>query len=1044
MSSTRLSARRGRLLASTASILVATVAGLAPVAAQAQEEASGSTGLQQIAVSQAQIAQAQSGPVSGVQASDDDVELEQIVVTGTRLKNSAFSSPVPVVQITAEEIDSRGVVRIEDMLNVLPSAFAGQTSEVSNGASGTSTLNLRGIGSIRTLTLINGRRLPFGSPQISSANLDVIPSQLVERIDIVTGGASAVYGSDAIGGVANFILKEDFEGFEFDGQVGFSQNANDNKFMAGVLAAAGIDNPGSTSNGRNVSATMTIGANTADGRGNVTAFLGYQNQNEIRQDTRDISACAIGAASGSTSFQGVGCSGSPTFRTFGGGLDYFQEPDGTLVEFTGVPEQTFNFGPDNFFRRPNERFNINALGHYKITDNIEAYADLAFMNNNTDAQIAASGSFFRAFRTNCDNPLLQEGLGPQGNGVGTFFDLLGCSTPDEDTGELPEEVPLFFGKRNVEGGPRVSEIDNTTWRIVAGFRGQFLDNFDWDVFGQFSRVNEKDVSRRDLNFNRTQDALFIVEDENGNLVCRDNAFAGCVPWDVFSRTADGQSNVSEAAINFIQGVGIVTGTVNQRVVGGTLQSDLGKYDFKSPFAEAGISALIGFEYRLDELDRVPDDISQIPGGRGLTGVGGGTLPVQGQVEVFELFMETQIPLVQNVPFIKEWSLNGAYRRSQYDVKGLDSLRGQTVTNDFGTDTFFVGTTWAPVDDVRFRVQFQRALRAPNVIELFTGQNTGLFGIPAGANGLSDPCSGPNPTRSLAECARTGVSAGQFGNIPDNPARQFNSITGGNPELRPEVSDTITVGAVFTPTAIPGFSLAVDYFNIELEDAIATVPPLTTLIQCLDTGNPVFCDNIQRDRFGSLFVDNSNFEGVRATNVNVASFETTGIDFSMNYRFDLEDVGLGNAGSVNFNYVATWLMDLENTPVPGGVVIECQDQFDSQCGTPNPAYRHRLLATWNSPWNFSMTATWRYFGDTEFDKNPGAGAPSTFLDEKAETRNYIDLVARLQATDHLEMRLGVNNLLGKEAPLLTGGNNGNTFPGVFDLDRFIFFGVNVSF
>lgn len=980
-------------------------------------------------------------------------EIEQIIVTGTRLVNAAAESPVPVVQFDASEIDARGAIRIEDVLNILPQVFPGQTSEVSNGATGTSTLDLRGLGSIRTLVLIDGKRLPFGSAETSSPNLDIVPTQLIERVDIVTGGASAVYGSDALAGVANFILKSDFSGVEVDAQVGVHHAGNSNKFMEQVLAAGGQPDAGSAVDGRDVFATILVGANTDDGRGNVTAYLSYQNQNEILQRDRDVSACAIGPASGPLSFMGVGCVGSSSFRRFfnrGGPTDVFQEADGTLVPFVGGPDQTFNFGPFNFFQRPNERFLINARGHYMIADevgpleNVEVYTDLSFMNNRTDAQIAPSASFFRPFKTNCDNPLLQQGLGPNGNGVGTFFDLLGCSTPDED-GDLPEEVSLIFGHRNVEGGNRVSNIEISTWRTIVGFRGDAFDNnFQWDAFGQFARTNLIDTSKNDLNFNRVQDALFIVDDGNGNPVCR-SGNAGCVPWDVFTRTPDGKTGVTQAAVDYIQGVGIVTGRTEQRVIGGTFQGDLTPYGIRSPLANSGASMLIGAEYRLDKLSRQPDDISQIPGGRGLTGTGGATLPVAGQLGVWEVFTEAQIPLIEDAPFVKELGFSGAYRRSDYKTQG------NNVKNGFDTDTWFVGLTWAPDEQVRVRAQFQRAIRAPNVIELFTGQNTGLFNLSTGPNGLFDPCAGdfdpntptPEPQRSFAECARTGVTQSQFGSIPDNPAGQFNVTTGGNPFLEAENGDTYTIGVVLTPDFAPGLTLAVDYFDIEIDNTISTIPPQTSLQNCLDTGDDRFCRLIIRDRFGSLFLDNANFEGVQATNTNIASLETKGVDISARYELDLADLGLDNSGSLTFDYVGTVLDTLDTTPLPGADPIKCKGKFAGQCGTPNPKYRHRLFVNWNTPWALTVSATWRYFGNTVIDGNA-----ATFLDEKTGRQNYLDLVFRYQVTENLEARFGANNLLGNTPPLNTSGGppsgNGNTFPNVFDIDRFIFFGINVGF
>ncbi|MEL6379694.1 MAG: TonB-dependent receptor [Pseudomonadota bacterium] len=1043
-------------------------------------------------------------------AQDDDDDA--IVVTGSRLNQANLIAPSQVTQVDAGEIDSRGTTRIEDLINILPQAFAGQTSEVSNGATGTSNLNLRGLGAIRTLVLIDGKRLPFGSPTSSPANLDLIPAQLLERVDITTGGGSAVYGSDAIGGVANFILRRDFEGIEFDGQVGFYQDSNNNAFSEGVLTAAQQPIPGSVTDGRDTYISATLGANTPDGRGNVTAFISYQDQNAIVQADRITSACAFGPSSGDQSFEGVGCVGSSTFRRFftpgfdellptaagaldqngnpivGGftldsqGGDLFQNADGSLVPFAGGPSQTFNFAPDNFFQRPNERFNFTTLARYEITDSIEAYLDLTFVNNTTDAQIAFSGTFFRPFEINCDNPFLSDSLDGQTDSAGnpvTLADSLGCNTPQferqtfiNDEGEeqnlsdadgnalfqpvldaegnliFPDDVGLTAGRRNVEGGPRNLFIDLTTWRAVGGFRGNIGENFQWDAFGQFGRTSLTRISTNDLNFSNTQDALFVVNDANGNPVCRDGAAAGCVPYNIFQRGSGGETLVTQEATDFIQGTAFVNGTTEQIVLGGTFQGDLTEYGFQSPLADAGIQALVGVEYRRDQLESQPDNLSQIPAGRGLTGVGGGTLPVAGEVSVTELFFETQIPLIQGRTFFEELAINGAYRYSDYTTDG------NGVENSFTASTFAAGLAWAPVREFRVRGQFQRAIRAPNVIELFTGQNTGLFNAIAGANGLFDPCAGdfdpstptPEPAASQAACANTGLSAALYGSVPDNPAGQLNSITGGNPLLGPESSDTFTVGAVFQPTFVDGFSLSVDYFNITVNEAIATIPATTSLAECLETGDAVFCDLIQRDDFGSLFLSNSATvngstvtAGVLAANVNIAELSTSGIDFAIGYNLDL-----GNQGGLNFNYVSTYLLSSAFIPVPGGDEVECVGIYGGQCGNPTAAYRHRFLSTWQTPFNVDLTATWRYFGGVELFGEPTGVA----VDDSFDSESYFDIAATWQVRDNVSLRAGMQNIFDNDPPSGTqsgaGFGNGNTYPGIYDsTGRFIFFGVNIG-
>ncbi len=996
--------------------------------------------------------------VYGQSTSGDEEDGDVVIVTGSRLNQANLQSSSPVFQVDAAEIDSRGVTRIEDLINILPQSLPAQVSSLANGATGTSTVNLRGLGAQRTLVLLDGKRLPYGIGQGTGvgANLDFIPAQLVERTDIVTGGASAVYGSDAIAGVVNFVMKRDFEGLELDGQVGFFQDGNGGEFANDLLNSFGIAPPGAELDGRGVNVSATFGANTADGRGNVTAFLQYQDQNEIRQAARDYSACAFGTSNTDPrAIGGVTCAGSSTFRSIGpfGSDPIFVADDGSLVPFTGSPDQLFNFAPDNFIQRNNERFNIAAFARYDVTDNIEAFLDLGFVENTTDSQIAFSGTFFRTFQINCDNPFLTvdspNGTGPLNTG---FF---GC-TPDQ----IADGADVSFGGvtrgpgyRNVTGDPRSSFIGIQTFRTVGGFRGSFADRWNWEAFGQFSRTTLNTVSTGDISFQRLQDAFFVVDNGNGP-VCR-SGNAGCVPVNFFTNT-DGTNLIPRDVALNLQGTGIVTGTTNQIVLGGNIGGDTG---LRFPLAENNIQTLIGIEYRRDELDRVPDELSRIPGGLGLTGVGGGTLPVAGEVAVTELYFETQIPLIEGAAFAEELSISGAFRYSDY------STDGNNVSNSFNTNTFAAGAAWSPVSDARFRFQFQRALRAPTVFDLFTGQNTGLF------NG-SDPCSnlasnGFMPTATAAQCANTGLDPSLFGTIGDNPAVQLNSVTGGNPLLGPETADTYTAGVVLQPRFVDGFTLSVDYYDISIDSAIGTVPPQTSLSQCLSTGQSLFCDNVVRDIDGSLFSSPVpppgspfQFAGVQATNVNVANISTRGLDINARYDFDLDEIGVNGGGSLLFNYASNILFEQSIVPVPGVTApFECKGLYRGNCGGPNPEYVHRMFATWSSPFDIDVTATWRYVGGTTFDAAVAGGAPflsqgGTFvstgniLDDELDAANYLDLSAQWYVREGVAMRAGVNNLLGRDPELSTQAGtapgNGDTFPGYYDpAGRFIFVGVNLS-
>ena len=442
-------------------------------------------------------------------AQDEEANLEEVLVTGSRLTKSNVTSSVPLVQIGAEEINSRGVARIEDMVNILPNVFVSQTAEVANGATGTSTLNLRGLGSSRTLVLIDGKRLPFGSPFSSSANVDMVPARMVERVDVVTAGASAVYGSDAVAGVVNFITKKDFEGFEFDYQYGTNYNDNNNGYMQEKLADADFFDPGSTTTGEASLMSVMMGVNSTDGRGNITLFGSYEDMQSMIGKDRDTGACTLFGSSD------VFCGGSSNFRRYNGTIGngvagtVFQELDGTIVPIDFSRSDVFyNYGAVNHYQRPVERWNLGASGHYAITDSVEAYFDTTYMNNKTEAQIAESASFNRPFETNCDNPLLTGGAGPNGDGI-MLGSITGTFDADDNfvscldwmaAGNESVDVQFINSHRNIEGGPRVSTFENSSWRAVFGFRGDINDDFSFDIFAQFSATEGTRISQNDLNY----------------------------------------------------------------------------------------------------------------------------------------------------------------------------------------------------------------------------------------------------------------------------------------------------------------------------------------------------------------------------------------------------------------------------------------------------------------------------------------------------------------------------------------------------------------
>ncbi|TNE49720.1 MAG: TonB-dependent receptor, partial [Sphingomonadales bacterium] len=591
--------------------------------------------------------------------------------------------------------------------------------------------------------------------------------------------------------------------------------------------------------------------------------------------------------------------------------------------------------------------------------------------------------------------------------------------------------------RNIEGGPRNSRLENSAFRIVGGLRGDFADGvWRYEVFGQYAETSDTSISSNDFVVSRLQQAFLAVDDGNGNVVCVDQS-NGCVPYNPFQRNADGSSAITPEQTNFIQGVGIVVGETTQRVFGANIQADLGHYGIASPFADDGIALLLGVEDRRDTLNSIPDEISQVPGG-GFTGVGGATLPVKGEVEVFEFFSEVQVPLVQDSPFFHELTLAAQYRYSDYDASG------NGTSNGFSTDAYGVQLTWAPVEDIAFRAQYQRSVRAPNVIELYTGQDTGLPNLNSGENSLGqqifDPCATAAPTATLEQCMRTGVTAAQYGSISDVISGQTQSLTGGNPDLNPESSDTYTFGFVFTPSAVPNLSVSLDYFDIKVDGFInAGVNAQTVLDNCLASGDPTFCNLITRAPSGTL---RSGLPGVgfQATNLNIAEVTTKGFDAQVNYRTDI-----GDLGTLRFSYAGTLLDENDFVPFPGGEAIDCKGVLDNGCIQPvNPEYRHITSATWDTTFGLDATVTWRYFSGTKNERDDS----SPLIDDDLPSISYIDLSFFYELTDKINLRAGVLNVFDEIPPVSSSSGpplgNGNTFPTIYDTARTVFGGVNFKF
>ncbi|MFZ4164624.1 TonB-dependent receptor domain-containing protein [Brevundimonas sp. NPDC058933] len=986
-------------------------------------------------------AMAQTAPAQPDQAS----QVEDVVVTGSRIRQPNLTTTSPVTQVTGEDIDIQGVTRVEDLVTQLPQAFAAQNSTVSNGASGTATVSLRNLGSSRTLVLIDGKRMGYGSPLDDAADLNQIPGQMVERVEVLTGGASAVYGSDAVAGVVNFIMRRDFEGIEIDGQYGFNQHNNDYDGVGNlrnVIAARAAANPSQFSlpddnvtTGFSREVNVLMGVNAPDDRGNITLYAGYRKNNKVLGRDYDYSSCSLGAPAAATPGD-FACAGSGTsfpgqFTNFGS-YTYTVDDVGNFIPYVGARD-AYNFGPLNYYQRPDERYTLGAFGHYDVTDKIEVYTQLMFSDYSTIAQIAPSGNFFGefadGFRTTdgsstirCNNPLLSA----QQRGA------IGCSAADITAGAAKD---MYIGRRNVEGGGRQSDIRFQSYRGVVGARGDLNEAWSYDLSAQYSRSQYTNIYRNEFSNTRLARALDVVSDPvTGQPVCSSvvaGIDADCVPYNIFR-----SGGVTQEALDYLQVPLIATGWTTQQVVSGSLTADLGTYGVKSPWATRGVQAAFGAEYRRDSLDLTPD--VSFTSGDG-AGQGGPTLGLNGANQVYDVFAEAQIPIAEGMAFADQLSVDVAYRHSEYELGG-------------GTDSWKIGGDWAPVPSVRFRASAQRAVRAPNVIELFTAQGFNLFDLDAdpcdknvAASYAGDAaCIGSNPWQvTLAQATSTGISS---------PAGQYNFLQGGNTALTPEESDTLTFGVVFTPEFLPGFNLTVDYFDIQIDNLISSIGAQNSLDACYTAGLAAACSNIQRNSNGQLWIGTGN---VVDLNTNIGGLATSGVDVAVNYRKDLADYGWDSAGTLGFTMVGTWLQSLETDTGLGfdNSKYDCAGYYANQCGVPNPEWRHRMRVDWGTPIEgLNLAGTWRYYGGSEIAVLGADGSlgnsPAARIDREFDAINYFDLAATWQARDNVSLRVGVNNVFDTDPPLSysvgTTGNN-NTYPQLYNaMGRYVFFGVTANF
>jgi iron complex outermembrane recepter protein len=963
-----------------------------------------------------------SAPAYAQDAAEEEVteEAAPIVVTGSRIARANVEATAPVTVVTADDFKGTGSAKVEDLINNLPQVVATQSSGVSNGSDGTATVSLRALGTNRTLVLIDGRRLaPAAIGGNNAADLNFIPSALISSVEVLTGGASATYGADAVAGVVNFKMNRKFEGVRLDGQYSFYQHDNGNAAAAAPnIARFGSTPTGNTVGGGAFDVTLAIGGALGD-RGNIVAYAGYRRDSKITQAERDFSACTLNPDAANVGFA-CGGSGTPERTRVGGfsaanlalaGLptagSYTLTAGNTLIPYVALRDG-YNFGPLNYYRRPSNRFTAGVFAEYEISEAFKPYIDAMFMDYSTKAQIAPSGAFFGLRNVNCDNPFLQQNLTLGRAACGA---ALGTAT----------QVQILVGKRNTEGGPRFNDIGFNQFRIVTGMKGDITENWGYDVSAQFGKVNFGNVYRNDVSESRIQEAL-LVGGTAANPVCL-SGNPSCVPYNVFNA-----GGITQAAAGYIGIPLVITGATKQTVVQGVINGDLGF----SLFSDETVKAVFGAEWRKEQLATQPDQ-SYINGDG--AGQGGPTLPIAGAYSVRDLFSEVVVPIVTDQPFFQDLSLELGFRNSSYKVQGNSGTNSE--------NTWKIAGNWNPIDQVKVRGSVNRAVRSPNIGELFVNQSIGLF---AG----NDPCAGTTPTATVAQCALTGLPAALYGTILPNTAQQYNGLFGGNLNVRPEKADSWTAGVVLTP--VSGMSLSVDYFNIKVKDAIGGIGAQTIINQCIATGDPIFCSKINRagpaagPAQGSLWIGQLGFVDDRTTNT--GSVKTAGVDVNFNYRVPVGE------GRLTFDFVGTYLDNYTVQPITNSFTYDCAGFYGITCGNPLPTWRHTARVKLNTANDFGITLGWRFLDKVKADTTSSdvdLGAPGTNAsDAVLGKRSYIDLLFSVPIKDTMTFRLGVNNIFDTDPPLVSqaalgGFGNGNVFPGTYDyLGRYIFANFTADF
>lgn len=933
------------------------------------------------------------------QPADDDEQIEEIITTGSRIVDPNLEQASQILVMSQSEILDRQALDAESLVGELPgmAPTAGNRS-VNNGSNGTARMNLRGLGSQRNVVLLDGQRIVPSDLQ-ARTDLNNVPMALVERVDIITGGASSVYGADAVAGVTNFITKRNFEGV--------SLALTTTETTEGDAGTNRVD--------------LTVGGNFEGGRGNAVLNIGFQNVDGLVQGDRKYSQVAT---FGST--------------PLGSGTSIPTRINGVMYDpATGQsqPTTTFNYAPFNYFQTPTERYNVFAKAYFEVADNHEVYTNALYSRNTVDLQLAPSGMFGDTWSMPLNNPFLPVffrdaicagALVPIDQAT---CDAAGAAVDSTDPNYL--EVPVVVNRRLVEQGNRANEYKTSMFQLTAGVRGDITDNVRYDVYGQYGE-SEKNSTRVNWGLKSLLQDTLRATDEN---TCdpTTNPGSGCVPTNIFG-PGDGLNISPESIAYWSQ----PTTSLNKTTLTAAVASLAGEID---AWTDIPIGWAAGFEYRKYEAGQT-SDIAEATQDEVL-GTGAPAPIFDGTFNVDEFFVESIVPIVSGL------QLEVGARFSDYSTSGRST-------------TWKAGATWQPIDSVKFRGIFQESSRSPNIFELFNPPTTGLNNLVFDpCQGFLTDAVTPNPALNnpdvRAICIAQGAPATVVNNgtIPPPSANQINETSGGNADLDVETAESVTFGIIVTPSGAPGLTMTLDYYNIKIEDAITTPTAGDIFAPCFGPGtagdpfndaNPAApgCQLIGRNPLNGSMNGGGDTLGIITQLTNQGTLETSGFDFRVTYDWDVD---AGALQALTFDLVGNITDDLLFQASPSSINRDCVGQFSENCDPSLPEFSANFRTTADLGNFGAVSMLLRHQDKLVYEKileNPFEGTEpndgAAFLTMDAET--YVDLSWMKDFTYGVDKTFSVSlliqNLFDADPPITgsflggTGYNSGNTYPANYDV------------